>query len=70
MSATLVARWQSRSGKHVVELFQDETGFFYRGDGCGGYLGQIGMDKALAEMERRVPDIQPNANRIPMRREA
>jgi len=63
-----VARWQSKGGKYVVSLFQDDTGFFYRGDGCGGYLGRMDTPDAIAAIERRLPDLQSDTNKTPMRR--
>ncbi len=38
---TLTERWESKSGKHWAELYTDGDGYmFYRGNGCGGNLGQ------------------------------
>jgi hypothetical protein len=32
----IIARWESRGGKHWVELYADEHGYGYDGNGCGG----------------------------------
>ena len=63
-----VARWQSKGGKYTLSLFRDDTGFFYRGTDCGGYLGPMDTLTAIADIERRLPDFQADANKTPMRR--
>ena len=67
---TLIARWESRGGAHVVELWkQAGSGYSYRATGAGGYLGNdISETDAIAQMVDRLPDFQPDANRTPMRR--
>lgn len=66
----LVAKWESRSGKHTAELHRTDSGFKYAGDGCGGYLVETTEPEAIAAMERRVASgyFQPDANVTPMRR--
>lgn len=75
----LVARWESRGGAHVVELWKPEgAGYSYRATGGGGSCGIVGTDAdAIAYMERdmgwgdgtRAVDLhQPDANTTPMRR--
>lgn len=52
---TTVARWESDSGKHWVELYSDKWGYGYNGVGCGGFLGKydtITRDQAIARIER------------------
>ena len=73
---TLIGRWQSVGGRWVAELWKGETsGFYYRGSGCSGYLGNdITEAQAVAEMEKRcaagVGYFQPDTNVTPMVRVA
>lgn len=64
----VVARWESASGKHWVELYRDGAGYGYRAPGASGWLGAVAEAAALAELERRVGDFQPDTNKRPMRR--
>lgn len=65
----VVARWESRGRKHFVELYKDQYGYGYRAVGAGGFLGALADDQtAVATIERRVNDFQPDANKTPMRR--
>lgn len=67
----LVARWESRGGASVVELWKQEgSGWSYRATGAGGYLGNhFASDaEAVATLELRVGDFQPDRNKTPMRR--
>lgn len=70
MSYTVIARWESRSGKHWAELYHDGTAAFYRGVGCGGNLGVIGEAEAVAEMQRKVDSgyFLPDSAKTPMKR--
>lgn len=46
----LVARWQTRGGKHWLELYRFENGgYFYRGNGCGGNLSKLESDNDAIE---------------------
>ena len=54
MNRTLVQRWQSRSGKHWIELYRDDLGFFYEGNDCGGNLGNVTEAQARDEIETRI----------------
>lgn len=65
---TEVAQWRSRSGKDVVTMYRDESGFSYIGTGCGGYFGNVDEATAFQKMERLLPSMQPDANKTPMRR--
>lgn len=56
MNKKLVAKWQSRRGKHYLELYQDEAGFTYTGDRCGGNLGNITLAQAIDIMETKIQD--------------
>ena len=66
--STLVARWESRSGKWWAELYRDSLGYSYRAVGAGGVLGGASEAEAVAEMEKRLPLFQPDAAKTPMRR--
>jgi len=68
MEKTLVARWESKSGKHYAELYRDDWGYCYKANGAGGNLGSVPEADAIASIERRVNDFQPDANKTPMRR--
>ncbi len=37
----MIARWESRGGKHYAELYHTATGYGYRGNGCGGSLATV-----------------------------
>jgi hypothetical protein len=65
---TVIARWESKSKKHWVDLEKDQWGFAYSSPGSGGSLGRISKDEALLEMERRVNMglFQPDKNKTPM----
>jgi hypothetical protein len=59
----IVARWESRSGKHFVELYEDSYGFWYKHGPTGrgiGSLGQISREQAIAEMEKRLEWLTPD----------
>lgn len=66
----VIARWESRSGKHWVELSEDRWGFAYTAPGQGGVLGRVSRAEAVTEIERRAAMglFQPDANVTPMRR--
>jgi hypothetical protein len=50
MTKTLVARWETRGKRYWYELYHDELGFTYTGRDCGGNLGTLGIECALARM--------------------
>ena len=62
-----VARWESRSGKHTVILTRDRWGYTYRAAGASGSYHAESDDAAIAHLEPRVDDFQPDANKTPMR---
>ena len=67
----LVARWESGGGAHYVELWkQAGSGWCYRANGAGGYLGNdfTSDGAALEYFEPQVGRFQPDANKRPMRR--
>jgi hypothetical protein len=53
MDKHLIARWESRGGKDWVELWHDEFGYSYRGNGCRGWFGEgTTLRQAMTFMER------------------
>lgn len=54
MNERLVASWKTRGGRHWYELYEDSDGCYYRGDGCGGNLGNITALMAMEIMKERV----------------
>jgi len=51
MRKSLIQRWQTKRGKHWIELYMDDMGFTYRGDDCGGNLGNIDLHQAKAKIQ-------------------
>lgn len=70
MNKTLIARWQTRGGKHWVELFRHEDrSYTYTGNDCGGCLGVLANDRhAIAVMEPKLVYMVPDNARIGMQR--
>ena len=64
----LIARWESKSGKHWVELYEDEHGWSYSSPGACGSLGLC--DVAIQAMQQRVDDgyFLPDNAKTPMKR--
>lgn len=52
MDKQLIARWESKRGKDWVELWHDEYGYSYKGNTCGGSLGNATLAQAMTFMER------------------
>jgi hypothetical protein len=50
LTKTRVARWESRGGKHWLELYRDELGYTYRSSSGGGNLGNLGSDPECAAL--------------------
>jgi hypothetical protein len=65
-----IARWESKGHAHIVELWkQGGSGYCYRAIGAGGYLGHFPSDAdAIAVLEPRLNDFQPDCNSTPMKR--
>lgn len=66
-----IARWQTRGGKHWLELYRCENGgYFYRGNGCGGNLTSLKSDdEAIAAMEQGpVQYCAPDNSKLGLRR--
>lgn len=72
----IIARWESKGGAYFAELYKaDGSGFYYKGSGCGGYLGNDITEQAAINfmVERCAPSagyFQPDANKLPMKRVA
>jgi hypothetical protein len=71
-SARTLARWESRGGSYYVELRTDPWGYSYKAAGkavraSGNFLAPTD-EAAIAHMESRKDDYQPDANKTPMRR--
>lgn len=70
MNKQLIARWESKSGKYWAELYMDSIGPSYKGVDCGGSMGNLTADAAVAAMQQKVDMgyFQPDANKTPMKR--
>ena len=68
MIATTVARWESKTGKHWVSLYEDSYGFSYDSPGMTGSIGRVTRDEAIASLEARLFVFQPDANTTKMHR--
>ncbi len=72
MTKTLIARWESKSGKHWVELerYGDTDGYTYHSPGSGGVFYVASIQEAFnfihAKLEKNL--FQPGKNKTPMRR--
>lgn len=48
-----IAKWESRGKKYWLELYVETNSddgmrdFSYKGDGCGGFIGQLTYDQAM-----------------------
>jgi len=68
---TIVARWESRSGKHWVILQHSVNGYSYVANGCGGSLGPVESGvAAVTIMQEKVDSgyFLPDNAKLPMRR--
>jgi hypothetical protein len=65
-----LARWESRSGKHWVELHHDGVAAIYKADDCGGCIGVKTEAEAVATMQAKVDSgyFLPDSARTPMHR--
>jgi hypothetical protein len=67
----VLGRWESRSGKHWVELYRDEFGLGYRAPGAGGHFGlHLTEADAFDIMNDRLASgqFQPDSAKTPMKR--
>lgn len=51
MEKQLIARWESQRCKDWVELWHDQHGYSYKGNGCWGSLGTSTLEQAMKFME-------------------
>jgi hypothetical protein len=65
----IIARWESKSGKHYAELYEDRWGFGYTSNKAGGFLGSISRGTALEIMNGKIVMgyFQPDKNKTPMK---
>ena len=65
----ILARWESCGGKHWAELYADEHGYGYEGNGCGGTIPASSDSHARALMQVKVDSgyFLPDDARMPMR---
>lgn len=75
-----IARWESQSGKHFVDLFFNPAFVLadgstvidahYRGNGCGGSVGGTTPEEAIAIVQRMVDagTFLPDSAKRPMTR--
>lgn len=72
MTKHLIARWESRSGKHYFDLYRDDAGSYSysMSGGGGGYGFTFPTDLAAIEYfeTRHVEWAQPDNNKTPMKR--
>jgi hypothetical protein len=53
--AMVLARWESKNGKHWAELCVNSDGTYsYRAADCGGNLGYVGVVQAFERMREKV----------------
>jgi hypothetical protein len=69
---TTVARWESKSGKHWVNLYRSDNpalkGYGFDSPDIHGWFGDIGEEQAIRELQRRLDTFQPSRNKTPMLR--
>lgn len=67
----MIAKWESKSGKHYVNLIKYGEGYGYTSSDGGGYFGNLSCnEEAIALMQAKVDNgyFQPDANKTPMHR--
>lgn len=64
----IVAVWESRGKATTVTLYADECGYTYKASGAGGSIAATSDPQAIGNLEGRINDFQPDANKTPMRR--
>jgi hypothetical protein len=72
MARTIVARWESKTSKHWVEVYYDTDitykGHGYTAPGACGWFGDVSAREAIVEIEGRLANFQPDSNKTPMKR--
>lgn len=67
--AVVIARWESNSKKHWVELYKDEFGYGYASSAGGGNMGALPSDnEAIEIIKSRLDDFAPDAMKTPLKR--
>jgi hypothetical protein len=69
----ILAKWESKSGKHWVTLIRSEWGVSYSAPQAHGtFANPITDEEAIADIEKQVSlgYFQPDANKTPMKRVA
>lgn len=67
----IIARWESRTGKHYVVLEKFETGgYSYRAPGAGGTFYAVNNDEAIEALEIKITAgyFLPDAHKSRMQR--
>lgn len=67
-SAALIAYWESKSRKHWLALYRTPDGYRYEAVGATGRFPAASEAEAIAMMERRLSDFQPDRAKTLMRR--
>lgn len=70
MQEKVIARWESKSGKYWVEIVRSEAGNLHNRSvwESGSFGAGVTEDEAIAQIEGRLSDFQPDAHKTPMRR--
>ncbi len=68
MNTSVLAHWESRSRKHWLTLLKDPQGYRYESPGARGTIVAEDDLAAIAMMERRLSEFQPDKAKTPMRR--
>jgi hypothetical protein len=66
---TPIARWESRGNKHFAELYDNGDGTYsYRANGAGGHMGEMSLEQAMLEMEKKIKYLAPDALKLGLMR--
>ncbi len=68
MNTSVLAHWVSRSRKHWLTLLKGPHGYRYEAPSASGTIVAESDSEAIAMMERRLTEFQPDKARTPMRR--
>jgi hypothetical protein len=71
MLRIVLARWESQRGKDWIEVYENPgLGCGYQGRGCGGWMGNVTREEAVADIQRRVDQGCFCSQKTPMRKVA
>jgi hypothetical protein len=71
MLRIVLARWESQRGKDWIEVYENPgSGCGYQGRGCGGWMGNVTREEAVADIQRRVDQGCFCSQKTPMRKVA